>query len=81
MTNQPETDSIQQEIWDDSFTVRRQRWGTFVSYSVEDGRELITSLTQELCVAATRFYLKGLQEGWPDSASERTYDSVVGGKL
>jgi hypothetical protein len=68
--------------YDESFVVRRQRWGTYVSYSVEDDRPLITSLTQERCVAATRFYLKGLQEGWPDSVDgARTYDSVVGGKL
>lgn len=80
MTNQPETNS-EPKVWDDSFTVRKQRWGTYVSYSVEDDRALITSLTLENCVAATRFYLKGLQEGWPEGNAERTYDSVVGGKL
>lgn len=80
MTNQPETNS-EPKVWDNLFTVRKQRWGTYVSCSVADDRELITSLTLENCVAATRFYLKGLQEGWADSATERTYDSVVGGKL
>ncbi len=78
MTNQPETYGP----YDETFTVRKQRWGTHVSYSLEDDRALITSLTLETCVAATRFYLKGLQEGWGDSVEEaRTYDSVVGGKL
>ena len=80
MTNQPETNS-EPKVWDDSFTVRKQRWGTHVSYSLTDDRPLITSLTLEACVASTRFYLKGLQDGWGDGVSERTYDSVVGGKL
>ncbi len=80
MTNKPETNS-EPEVWDESFVVRKQRWGTFVSYSLKDDRELITSLTLELCVAATRFYLKGLQEGWESDSEQNTYDSVVGGKL
>ena len=67
--------------YDEAFLVRKQRWGTHVSYSLMDNRELITSLTLESCVAATRFYLKGLQDGWADSVSGRTYDSAVGGKL
>jgi uncharacterized membrane protein len=68
--------------YDETFTVRKQRWGTYVSCLVAEDRELITSLTLEICVAATRFYLKGLQEGWGDSADgARKYDGVVGGKL
>jgi hypothetical protein len=78
MTNQQETYGP----YDETFTVRKQRWGTHVSYLVADDRELITSLTLEICVAATRAYLKGLQEGWGDSVEgARRYDSVVGGKL
>lgn len=71
MTEQP------QEIYDETFVVRKQRWGTFVSYSVADDRPLITSLTLENCVAATRFYLKGFQE----DENQRSYDSFVDGKL
>ena len=69
--------------YDETFTVRRQRWGTHVSYSLTDNRELITSLTLESCVAATRFYLKGEQEGWDaiGAESSQTYEGVVGGKL
>lgn len=77
MTNNQETHGPYDEI----FVVRRQRWGTHVSYLVEGDREVITSLTLESCVAATRFYLKGLQEGWEENSDQRTYDSVVGGKL
>ena len=63
---------------DDAFWVKKQRWGTFVSVGADD-LEIITALTEEQCVKATRFYLKGLQEGFTDDA--RTYDGVVGGKL
>ena len=65
-------------IYDDTFWVRHQRWGTCVSVG-SDGREIITSLTEEDCVQATRFYLKGKIDGFPNES--RTYDGVVGGKL
>lgn len=77
MTNQHENFGPYDEI----FIVRKQRWGTHVSYSLTDDREIITSLTLESCVAATRFYLKGKQEGWPEGEKVKTYESVVGGKL
>lgn len=48
---------------DDCFYVEEQRWKTWKSFD-KDGKPLITSLTSETCIAATRFYLKGLQEGW-----------------
>ena len=67
------------ELIDGAFYIKKQRWGTFVSYG-EDGTPLITSLTEELCLSATRFYLKGLQEGWGEQET-KTYDSYVGGKL
>lgn len=63
--------------YDDAFTVKKQRWGTYVSYDLE-GNGLITSLTEEQCINATRWYLKEKQEGFEDA---KTYDSVVGGKL
>lgn len=66
------------EIYDEAFTVKKQRWGTFVSYDLE-GNGLITSLTEELCISATRWYLKARQEGFTEEVT--TYDSVVGGKL
>ena len=69
--------------YDETFTVRRQRWGTHVSYSLTDNQALITSLTLESCVAATRFYLKGKQEGWDAFGIEPSvaYEGTVGGKL
>ena len=65
------------DVYDGAFTVKKQRWGTFVSYDLE-GNGIITSLTEELCISTTRWYLKAKQEGFEDS---KTYESVVGGKL
>jgi len=57
--------------------VEQSRWKTWTSYD-KDGNSLITSLTEETCVAATRFYLKGKQEGWEET---QTYSGKVDGKL
>ncbi len=65
-------------VIDGAFSVRKQKWGTYVSYA-EDGTELITSLTEELCVSATRWYLKWKQEG--DTTEGTRYTGEVGGKL
>ena len=62
---------------DDAFYVKKQSWGTWVSYG-KDNQGIITSLTQEQCISATRFYLKGRQEGFPET---QTYEGQVGGKL
>ena len=61
------------------FTVVKQRWGTFTSVD-SDGNKLVTSMTEDQCVAATHFYLKGKQEG-EFTNPEATYDGSVAGKL
>ena len=67
-------------VFDDgAFSVERTQWGTFRSHD-RDGHELITSLTHDQCVDATRFFLCGRQEGW-DSLACSTYGGEVGGKL
>ena len=63
---------------DDAFRVERKKYGLWDSYD-KDGKCIITSLTEEECVSATRFYLKGCQEGWSDATI--TYEGTVGGKL
>lgn len=68
----------EETIYDEAFTVKKQRWGTFVSYDL-DGNGLITSLNEEGCIAATRWYLKAKQDGFEEV--ETKYESVVGGKL
>ena len=64
---------------DGCFTVDKARWGTWRSYDRE-GKEIITSLTEEGCIQATRWYLKAKQDGGFTS-EESTYTGEVGGKL
>ena len=63
---------------DGCFTVDKARWGTWRSFDRE-GKPIITSLTEQECIRATRFYLKSLQEGFTEQAA--TYDGEVYGKL
>lgn len=66
-----------ESLIDDCFYIKKQRWGTFVSVH-KDGHEIITALSEDLCIASTRFYLKGLQDGFEET---KTYEGQVGGKL
>ena len=63
---------------DDAFYVKEQSWGTWDSFDA-GGNPLLTSLTEEECIRATRWYLKQKQEGF--QTSEVKYDGEVGGKL
>jgi hypothetical protein len=65
------------KLIDDCFYIEEKKYGLWYSTDKE-GNGLITSLTEQSCVQATRFYLKGRQEGWPET---RTYEGEVGGKL
>ena len=65
---------------DDAFWVKRQRWGTFVSVN-PDGKEIITALTEEICISSTRWFLKSLQENAFGDNTEVTYTGTVDGKL
>lgn len=56
-------DSDKIEWIDDCFRIEQSPWKTYKSYN-RDNQELITSLTEDNCIAATRFYLKGLQDGF-----------------
>jgi hypothetical protein len=71
--------NVEQQVYDDAFYTEKSKWGTWKSFSKE-GKSLITSLTEEQCISATRFYLKGLQEGF-DEVKTTKYDGTVGGKL
>jgi hypothetical protein len=62
---------------DRCFRIEEKSWGTWSSYDKE-GKELITSLTKEQCILATRFYLKGKQEGFEEV---KNYESKIAGKL
>ena len=65
---------------DDAFYVEEKKYGLWQSH-YPDGKGIITSLTEDECVRATRWYLKAKQESEFDKTEQKTYDSVVGGKL
>jgi hypothetical protein len=65
------------ELIDDAFYVIQSRWKTWKSFDKND-KPLITALNEDQGISATRFYLKGCQEGWSES---KTYSGEVGGKL
>lgn len=68
----------EQKLIDDAFYVQERKWKTWQSYD-KDGNKLVTSLSQESCISATRFYLKGNQEGFGETTS--SYGGSVEGKL
>jgi hypothetical protein len=49
------------KLYDDCFYVEQKQWGTWDSYDV-NGKCIVTSLTEERCIEATRFHLKWKQE-------------------
>jgi hypothetical protein len=73
------TDTIGHSPWiDDRFRVEESRWGSWSSFDKME-EKLVTSLTKDLCIDATRFYLKGLQDGF--SPDDKTHSGTVDGKL
>jgi hypothetical protein len=73
MSNQQE-----QTFYDEgAFYLKQTPYGLWHSFD-KDEKPIITSLTEEECVNATRCYLKWLQEGFPEA---QTHEGVVGGKL
>jgi hypothetical protein len=71
---------MEKQLVDDAFYIAQKKWGTWSSYT-PNGEGIITSLTEEKCISATRWYLKAKQENQFDKEDQKTYDSVVGGKL
>ena len=65
---------------DDCFRVYKTKYGMWHSITKEE-KELVTALSEDLCIHMTRFYLKGLQEGWDSQNSRVLNDGKVGGKL
>ena len=64
---------------DDAFYVEQKKYGLWDSYD-KDGKGIITALTEEECVKATRFMLKLKQENKLNEVGV-TYEGTVGGKL
>lgn len=70
---------MEKKLIDDCFYVEEKKYGTWDSYDV-DGKCIVTSLTEEECVRATRFMLKLKQENKLNDVGV-TYSSTVDGKL
>ena len=67
------------KLIDDAFYVEKAR---FIWHSKDkDGNGLVSAVTEAQCINATRFYLKGKQEGWSEDNSRVVNDGTVGGKL
>jgi len=70
---------MEKQLYDNCFYVEQKKYGLWSSTDTE-GKGIITSLTEEECIRATRWYLKQKQEGF-DKVETKVYDGVVGGKL
>jgi hypothetical protein len=68
----------EKKLIDDCFYIQQKKYGLWYSTDKE-GKGLITSLTEEQCVSATRAYCKWVQEGFPEPQS--IHSGEVGGKL
>ena len=71
---------MEKKLYDDAFYLEEKKYGLWSSTDKE-GNVIITSLTEEDCVRSTRWYLKAKQEGEFDKISEKTYNSIIEGKL
>jgi hypothetical protein len=69
----------EKQLIDDAFYVEQKKYGLWQSH-YPDGAGIITSLTEEECVRATRFMLKLKQENRLNEIG-RTYSGTVDGKL
>jgi hypothetical protein len=66
-----------EKLYDETFYVEQSTWKTWRSYD-KDRKQLVTSLTEEGCINATRYYMKGLQEGFMEV---KIHQGSVDGKL
>jgi len=70
---------MEKQLIDDCFYVEEKKWGTWDSYD-KDGKCIITALTEEDCVRATRWYLQQKQENRLNEVGTK-YTGEVSGKL
>jgi len=71
---------MDKKLIDDCFYIEEKKWGTWDSYTPE-GKCIITALTEQDCVSATRYMLKLKQENLLDKSLEKTYTGTIEGKL
>ena len=66
---------MEKKFYDDNaFYIEQKRWGTWQSH-YPDGKGIITSLDEEQCVTATRWYLKSLIDGFEETKTYSTKDN------
>jgi hypothetical protein len=70
---------MEKQLIDDAFYVEQKKYGLWDSYD-KDGKGIITALTEEECVKATRFMLKLKQENMLNQVGN-SYSGTVDGKL
>jgi hypothetical protein len=72
------SDQKERTFYDEgAFYLQQTRFKLWHSFD-KDEKHIITSLTEEQCINATRCYLKWLQEGFPETTQ---HEGTVGGKL
>jgi len=72
---------MEKQLIDDAFYVEEKSWGTWQSY-YPDGKGIITALTEEECIRASRFVLQIQQEEANGKKIEATtYSGEVDYKL
>ena len=65
---------MEKQLIDDAFYVEQKKHGLWQSH-YPDGKGIITSLTEEEVIRSTRWYLKGLQEGFEETKTYSTKDN------
>jgi len=70
----------EKKLIDDTFYVFQQKWGTWDSTDKE-GNGLVTSLTEESCISATRFLLQFRQENKFESQNNGENVSKYSGSM
>ena len=70
---------MEKQLIDEAFYVEQKKYGLWDSYD-KNGKGIITALTEEECVKATRFMLKLKQENKLNQVGN-TYSGTVDGKL
>ena len=71
---------MEKKLYDDAFYVEKARflWNS----KDKEGKNLVSALTEEACIRATRFHLKLKQDEKNGLKVEtKTYSGEVGGKL
>ena len=65
---------MEKKLIDDAFYVEQKSWGSWDTFTPE-GKCIVTSLTEESCIRATRFILQGRQEGFVETKTYSTKDN------